>query len=51
MHPTEVSNYDKFICNIFGRDAIKIGVMRAKVQFIVWILKNGLFKNFFDRNW
>ena len=35
---TEVStNYGKFICNIFGWNAVKIGVIRAKVQDSVWI--------------
>ena len=34
---TEVSNYGKFICIIFGWDTVKIGIIRAKVQFIVWI--------------
>ena len=34
---TEVSNYGKFICNIFGWDTEKIGIIRAKVQIIVRI--------------
>ena len=34
---TEVSNYGKFICNIFGWDTVKIGIIRDKVQFSVWI--------------
>ena len=35
---TEVSNYGKFIWNIFGWDTVKRGVIiRAKVQFSVWI--------------
>ena len=42
---TEVSNYSKF--NVFGWDTVKIGIIRAKFQFSVWILKNGLFKNIF----
>ena len=27
---TEVSNYGKLICNVFGWDAVKIGIIRAK---------------------
>ena len=46
-HLTEVSNYDQFICNIFGWDTVKIGVIRAKAQFSVRIQTDGLFKNFF----
>ena len=34
---TEVSNYCKFICNIFGWDTERIGIIRAKVYIIVWI--------------
>ena len=34
---TEVSNDAKFIFNIFGWDTVKIGIIRARVQFIVWI--------------
>ena len=34
---TEVSNYGKFISNIFGCDSVKIGIIRAKVHFSVWI--------------
>ena len=34
---TEVSNYRKFICNIFGWDIEKIGIIRAKIQIIVRI--------------
>ena len=34
---TEVSNYGKFIYNIFGQDTAKIGIIRAKVQFSVWV--------------
>ena len=34
---TEASNYRKFICNIFGGDTEKIGIIRATVQIIVWI--------------
>ena len=33
---TEVSNYCKFICNIFGWDTVKIEIIRAKVQFSAW---------------
>ena len=29
---TEASNYGTFICNIFGRDTVKIGIFRAKVD-------------------
>ena len=32
---TEVSNYSKF--NVFGWDTVKIGIIRAKFQFSVWI--------------
>ena len=32
---TEVSNYGKFICNMFGWDTVKIGIIRAKVQISV----------------
>ena len=34
---TAVLNHGKFICNIFGWDTVKIGIIRAKVQFSVWI--------------
>ena len=35
---TEVStNYGKFICDIFGWNTVKIGIIRAKVQESVWI--------------
>ena len=34
---TKASNYGKFICNIFRWDTIKIGIIRAKVQFSMWI--------------
>ena len=34
---TEVSNYGKFICNIFGWNTVKIGIIRDKIQFSVWI--------------
>ena len=34
---TEVSNYSKFICNFFELDTVKIGIVRAKVQFKVRI--------------
>ena len=34
---TEVSHYGKFICNIFGWDTVKIGIIRAKVQISMWI--------------
>ena len=33
----EVSNYGRFICNIFGWDTVKIGIIRAKVQISMWI--------------
>ena len=33
----EVSNYGKFLCNIFGWDTVKIGIIRVKVEFNVWI--------------
>ena len=36
---TEVSNYGKFICNISGWNTVKLGIIRAKVQFSMWILK------------
>ena len=31
----QVSNYGKFICNIFSWDTVKIGIIRAKVQISV----------------
>ena len=34
---TEVSNYGKFICSIFGCDTAKIEIIRAKVQYSVWV--------------
>ena len=34
---TEVSNYAKFICIIFGWDNVKVGIIRVKVQVSVWI--------------
>ena len=34
---TEVSNYGKFICNIFGWGTVEIVIIRAKVQFNLWI--------------
>ena len=34
---TEVSNYGKFICNIFGWDTEKIEIIRVKLQITVWI--------------
>ena len=34
---TEVSNYGKFICNIFGWDTVTIGIIRANVQISVSI--------------
>ena len=34
---TEVSNYGKYIFNIFCWDTVEIGIIRAKVQFSVWI--------------
>ena len=33
----EVSNYGKFICNIFCWDTVKIGVIRVRVELSVWI--------------
>ena len=44
---TNVSNYGKFISNIFGRDTVKVGVITVKVQFGEWISKDGLIQNFF----
>ena len=44
---TNVSNYGKFICNIFGRNTVKTGVTRVKVQFSEWNSKDRLIKNFF----
>ena len=44
---TEVSNYGKFICNIFSWDTEKIGIIRAKFQIIVWVENDELFKSFF----
>ena len=44
---TSVSNYGKFICNIFGWDTVKVEVIRVKVQFRQWLLEEGLIKNFF----
>ena len=41
-----VSNYGKFICNIFGWDRVKIRVIRFKVQFSEWILNKSLVKDF-----
>ena len=37
---TEVSNYDKFICNIFGWDTARIGVIRAKVDLTICVCLN-----------
>ena len=37
---TEVSNYDKFICNIFGWDTVKIGIIRAKVDLRICVSLN-----------
>ena len=34
---TEVSDFGKFICNIFVWDTVKIGIITAKVQFSIWI--------------
>ena len=34
---TEVSNYGKFICNIFEWDTVKIRIVRAKAKFSVCI--------------
>ena len=34
---TEPSNDGKFICNVFGWDTVKIGNIRAEVQFSLWI--------------
>ena len=42
-----LANYGKYICNIFGRDTVKIGVIGVKFQFGQWISKDGLMKNFF----
>ena len=42
-----VSNCGKVICNSFGWDTLKIGVIRVKIQFGVWIQKDGLIENFF----
>ena len=36
---TEVSNYDKFICNIFGWDTVKIGIIRAKVDLRICVCR------------
>ena len=47
MKFTNVSNYGKFICNIFGWNTEKIGVIRVNVQFAEWISKDGFIKNFF----
>ena len=44
---TKLLNYGKFIWNIFGKDTVKIGVIRAKVQFSERISKDELIKNFF----
>ena len=35
----QVSNYGKFISNIFGYETVKIGIIKVKVkvQFSVWI--------------
>ena len=42
-----VSNCGKVICNSFGWDTVKIGVIRVKIQFGVWIQKDGVIENFF----
>ena len=34
---TEVSNYGEFICNNFVWDTVKVEIIRAKVQFSLWI--------------
>ena len=47
MTPGRSLNYGKFICNVFGWDTVNRGIFRSKVQFRVWILNVGLFKNFF----
>ena len=44
---TDVPSYGKFICNIFGWDIEEIEIIRAKVQIIVWIWNDKLFKSFF----
>ena len=36
-HFSEFCNYGKFICNIFGWNTVKMGIIRAKVQVSVWI--------------
>ena len=35
------------ICDTFGWDTEKIAIIRAKVQIIVWIWNDELFKSFF----
>ena len=45
---TNVLNLGKVICNIFGWDALKMEVIRVKVQFGEWVSKDALIKNFFD---
>ena len=37
---TEVSNYGKFIFNIFGWDTVKIGIIRAKVDLRICVCLN-----------
>ena len=37
---TEVSDYRKFICNIFGWDTVRIGIIRAKVDLRVCVCLN-----------
>ena len=37
---TEVSNYDKFVCNIFGWDTVRIRVIRAKVDLTICVCLN-----------
>ena len=44
---TNVSNYGKFISNIYFAEAAKIGVVRVKARFGEWISKDGLIRNFF----
>ena len=42
-----IANCGKFICNVFGWDAEKIGVITVKVPFDKLISKDGLIENFF----
>ena len=43
---TEVSNYVKFICNIFSWDTVKIGIIRANVQFMCGLKMMGCLRIF-----